>query len=285
MTGITAPTFRHVLITAERPAHALPALQAARSALQGWTIERVTLLLADRSAPAADPHAIGWAVAALGLPWEAREMIVQRAGDPAEEAARHAEEDPCDLLVTLENGMSTQRLVRRAPCSLLILPSGPPPSCGSVLAAVDFSPDSRRAVSFARELAGLHDRVVELLHVFSEPPGYRKLRLSRRQLIALLKSHALHDMKTFVDSLPLSHRRMTSRVLFGDHPAQTLLREARSGRYAHIVLASRRRSALLAVLLGSVAERIALSAPLPVWIVRDERPLRVLDSMRSGRNG
>ncbi len=107
--------------------------------------------------------------AQVGAPQDSRGRLIVRQRDPVEAVVEVAQECGSDLVVAAEAGLRTQRLLRRCPCSLLIVPGDAPSSNGPVLALVDFSGSSFKAARWACTLGRLDGRPVELLHMFPIP--------------------------------------------------------------------------------------------------------------------
>ncbi len=189
--------------------------------------------------------------------------LIQRNGDPVEAVLAVAEECRSDLVVAAEAGMLTQRLLRRSPCSLLIVPGEAPPGRGPILSLVDFSPASLRAARWACEQGRVEGVPVELLHVFPIP--WQSGRETRPQ--------AARAMEEFASGLDTRGAEVTTRVELasvGGYVTATILDEIRRGSYSQVFMGSRPRSNISAFLFGSVAERVVLAASLPVWIARPE---------------
>jgi nucleotide-binding universal stress UspA family protein len=108
------------------------------------------------------------------------------AGGVTSEIVRVAGELPADLLIMGSHGRSgfdrlllgsvTEKMLRKAPCPVLIVPPHAPESAGpagepfrAILCAVDFSPASLRALAFAESLAEEADGRLDVLHVLE--PG------------------------------------------------------------------------------------------------------------------
>jgi nucleotide-binding universal stress UspA family protein len=170
----------------------------------------------------------------------------------------------CDagLVVVAEAGMRTQRLLRRTDRSLLVVPATEAGSAdGSMLALVDFSPESLKAAQWATEVAAAEGRDVELLHAFpiewDSPPVARE--------------RAEREMAAFVPRLGPSRATVAPRVVMasvGGYVAESVLAEIAKGKYVAVFAGGRRRTALGRLLFASVTERIVLGAGLPVWVVR-----------------
>jgi nucleotide-binding universal stress UspA family protein len=111
-------------------------------------------------------------------------MVVE--GAVSRDIVRVAREMPADLIVMGTHGRSgvdrlmlgstTEKLLRRTPCPLLTVPAHAPDAVPvpvlfrRILCAVDFSPSSLRALTFAESLAEEADARLCVIHIV-EPPS------------------------------------------------------------------------------------------------------------------
>jgi nucleotide-binding universal stress UspA family protein len=168
----------------------------------------------------------------------------------------------------------TRRLFRYAPCPLLAIPAQEPPN-GPILVPVDFSRASREAARFALCLG----RPVLLLHVYRVPLGWHKLGWTYAEFARRMEDRCRQDMAALVAELD-GGTVQTALELAGE-PASAILRAAKTHRASCVVLASPRRTWASAVVPG-VAERVALNADVPVWVLRDARPMSFLEAIAKG---
>ena len=145
---------------------------------------------------------------------------------------------------------------------------------GPIIAAVDFSSDSERALLWAARQAELEGAPLLVLHVVHDPaasPGFyhkpdedwlRPMVDAAEQMMKefLAKTRADHpDLEPLISA----KTRMVSGL-----PAGRISEVAEEVSARMVVLGSRGRSGLEAVLLGSVAERVAQISPAPVVVVK-----------------
>lgn len=140
-----------------------------------------------------------------------------------------------------------------------------------ILVAVDFSETSDRARDYAFALARQAGASVELLHVFqwpiyagpldtSEGPSARLIEdLQKQQEAALLQQErSSKDAQV--------HVRTTMRKGI---PHEAIVQQAQKSQANLIVMGTRGRTGLSHALLGSVAERVVRTSPIPVLTVGD----------------
>ena len=137
-----------------------------------------------------------------------------------------------------------------------------------ILAGVDFSPESRRALRAARDLARSCAGTITIAHIrplsdvkaavaedlgdlFRRPPG---------GLAAAIEEHYARRL----DGVRLRDERIL--LLRGD-PGPALCREARRG-YDLLVLGNRGRGRVAAALLGSTVQVALHRSPIPILVVR-----------------
>jgi nucleotide-binding universal stress UspA family protein len=138
-----------------------------------------------------------------------------------------------------------------------------------ILSAVDFSETSaeatRHAVALAREL---HAEVL-LLHAIHDPAfsyadgsGYLT-----PALVEQFEVEMKERLRTLADSYRTPDLTLSTRVVRGA-PHEAILETARAENADLIVMGTHGRSGLGHFLLGSVAERVVRTSPLPVLTVR-----------------
>ncbi len=158
-----------------------------------------------------------------------------------------------------------------------------------ILVPVDYSDDSHQALQWGASLAKQYGAQLLLLHVIPKgtqevPPEdpdwkglasryYPEVAWERRAfppepIIINLEERAQSELSQF------AHKSLTEPVpvelkIAVGKPAEEILRVASEQGVDLIVMGTHGRTGLRYVLLGSVAERVARSAPCPVFTVRD----------------
>jgi nucleotide-binding universal stress UspA family protein len=143
-----------------------------------------------------------------------------------------------------------------------------------ILAGVDFSPESRRALHAARSLARSADATITIAHV--RPLSDVKaavveergdlLRRADGSLGDALADHFSRRLARLTGS-----RAGERTLLLRGAPGLALCREARRG-YDLLVLGNRGRGRVAAALLGSTVQEALSGAPIPVLVVRGPAP-------------
>lgn len=159
--------------------------------------------------------------------------------------------------------MKTKNLKQSGKARRPIAAAAAPPNLQKILAATDFSDDSRAGVRYAAALAEKLKVDVALLHVveprsWMDQYGARKdsevVALARAQLATLAKREVRGGVT------------VTSSVRTGK-PFHEITTAAREGAADLIVIATHGHTGVERALLGSTAERIVRHAPCPVLVV------------------
>ncbi len=143
-----------------------------------------------------------------------------------------------------------------------------------VVAAVDFSSDSKAALIWAGEYAGHIGAKLVVLHVVHDPgeaPGsYRK---SDEDLLRPMDDAADKMLTDFLQEVKAEHPQIAAlndaeTALVRGIPATRILEFAHARGAQGIVIGSRGRTGLPHLLLGSKSQRVAQLSPVPVTIVK-----------------
>lgn len=142
-----------------------------------------------------------------------------------------------------------------------------------VLLATDASDASLRAARALGELAGYHPTLeVTVLHVVPLPDVLTPAAAAGAPLTLpgrlddYLHTRALEVLQQTVEALGLPPERVQSKHVIGV-PAETILLEARDGRFDAIVMGRRGLSSFKELFLGSVSQAVLHGARIPVMLV------------------
>ena len=145
---------------------------------------------------------------------------------------------------------------------------------GPVLVTVDFAPDSEAAVAWAATQATCIKAPLLILQVVHDPayaPGF--YRQEGEDWSRPMEDIAVQMMEEFMTKMISAHSDLNllaeaKIMLISGLPPSRILEVAEMERAQLIVVGSRGRTGLPHVLLGSVAERVAQTAPIPVVIIK-----------------
>ncbi|MBI5548715.1 MAG: universal stress protein [Deltaproteobacteria bacterium] len=153
-----------------------------------------------------------------------------------------------------------------------------------ILCPVDFSSTSRRALNAAAELAQMHGAELHLLHVYQAPGvSFPEATIYAgddvlQQLVDMVVK-SLSEWK--VEAERKGALNVVTHTAMGV-PFAEILRFAERHEVDLIVMGTHGRTALMRVLIGSVAEKVVRHAPCPVLTVRPEKvQAEVSETLRS----
>ena len=132
-----------------------------------------------------------------------------------------------------------------------------------ILAATDFSAPSDAALVEARRLARSLGASLHVLHVVDN--------MFMRVVLADPRDYETAALRQLQDRLPEGHGA-TLAVARSDEPADAITSYARLHDIDLIVMGTHGRGRMAHLLLGSVAEKVARTAPCPVLTMRDAPP-------------
>lgn len=178
-------------------------------------------------------------------------------------------------------GSTAERVVRHAPCPVLVIRANPLPlrfpQDGDTLAhfkhiliPTDFSPASDKAMIYAAALGTRDDATYRMLHVIEPPPypefGYAHVPAREAEL----RGEALERLEVEGQRMlgGTLMKRTEKRVRAG-RASFEIAAEARDAGCDLIVAGTHGRSALKTLFLGSTAEEMIRHATVPVLIVRE----------------
>lgn len=166
-------------------------------------------------------------------------------------------------------GSVSEKILRHAPCSVLVVrPDSPPGPYSRVVCPIDFSIDAEEALELSAALAAPTSSIT-LLHVNEIPYGY----LDDGPLTDLTRRLDL-DAKLLMEQTATMLRErvvvpVDTKIVDGRFPGARLLDELeRDPTIDLVVMGSHGRTGIRRALLGSVAEKVARHAAAPVLVSR-----------------
>jgi len=205
--------------------------------------------------------------------------VVLETGDVADAIVRVASERGCDLIVTgmardetlgrFWPGKTVDRLLGRSELPLLVVRRRVRAPYAHIVVATDLSDSSRHALHAA--LAFFPDRMLTVFHAYTAPLSGRAGDPTRFQ--EEYRKVAGEDLATWLTAAGVPATGgggVAPLVEYGD-PSHLLRQYAHDRKVDLVVLATRGRSALLNVLVGSTAREIVSSVPCDTLIVREPR--------------
>lgn len=202
--------------------------------------------------------------------------------------ATHARTGAARLLL----GSVAEGVARAAPCPVLIAKAGQrdlfadspagPAILGKILLATDLTPASRPAVEAAVTLAERFGRAVKpkgvrvtALYVArsgTEDAAHVKLTQETRQAFERLVAEAIgasrKELERFIQGEAAALTESVELLVRAGKPQETIVEVATSMGADIIVMGTHGRRGVRRMILGSVAESVARTSPVPVLLVR-----------------
>ncbi|MBU0637805.1 MAG: universal stress protein [Planctomycetes bacterium] len=208
-----------------------------------------------------------------------RTKVEVHSGSGIAEILRSARDLELDLIIVgrrlpaeqMGVGSTFTRLARKAPCSVLIVPNHVRTHLSRLLVPVDFSEHSHlaaeTALAIARSSGAAHPQVI-VQTIYSIGYGFKKTAVSLTEAVARRESVAHQKIAEFVAKLDTSGVEFESICTCSERTADAVHELAAVLKMDAIVVGSRGLSTPAVVLLGATAEKILLSSPLPVLVVK-----------------
>ncbi len=203
-------------------------------------------------------------------PGTALEIAIKQGNTLAtllDELARHQ----ADLVVVKrDNGdfALAEKLARKAPCSVLGIPTTALVKCEHILVPTDFSEYSRQALEIGCAFASATQARLSLLHAYEVPYGRQRAHCSDEQLARDVRHYLAGEMDR--EAMWVAERGLspTTHLVESALPAGAIARTAEQQGCDFVVIGCRGHGAVYATLLGSTAESILQRTPVPVLAVK-----------------
>ena len=207
-------------------------------------------------------------------------------GSPLIELLRMAKETDTDLVIMVrrfeptESGVLPHKVIRRVPCSVVLLPEGVEPSFSNILVPTDFSENSTDAMDVAVAFAsakGIEE--IHCLHAYYVPIGYYKTGKSFEQFAEIMKGHAEKNYENFMRTeicqagsvcqiRDLKGIKVTPIFMLEKKPAKAIETVIKDHDIDLLVIGARGRHAGAGILLGSVTEHQLRTTTVPILAVK-----------------
>jgi nucleotide-binding universal stress UspA family protein len=205
--------------------------------------------------------------------------FVVKEGQLSKKILKLAHEKSVDMIivgrkVTLPGtGVVSQRLARRASCSLLIIPENSVPNIKTLLVPSDFSDYSKdaleEAIMIVEKYGGKAEIVVQ--NVFTIPSGYHFTGKSYEEFTSIMLMHAEINYKKFIRKIDVKKVKITPVYTQDDDddPVEEIIAKAKDIKADAIIIGAKGRTAATALFIGSMAERlIQLNDTFPLLVTR-----------------
>lgn len=205
--------------------------------------------------------------------------FVVKEGQLSKKILKLAHEKSVDMIIvgrkeTLPGtGVVSQRLARRASCSLLIIPENSVPNIKTLLVPSDFSDYSKdaleEAIMIVEKYGGKAEIVVQ--NVFTIPSGYHFTGKSYEEFTSIMLMHAEINYKKFIRKIDVKKVKITPVYTQDDDddPVEEIIAKAKDIKADAIIIGAKGRTAATALFIGSMAERlIQLNDTFPLLVTR-----------------
>lgn len=199
-------------------------------------------------------------------------------GDLVEQILRATRDQNLDLMVLGRKLPSSQiglgakiaRIVRKSPCSVLIVPEFCQPHFDRILAAVDCSDHSRDALLAAIQIAQTAPgkRQVLAVNVRNVPTGYDLAGATFVEAAEKQRQQGMDNLTKFIESTPHDGVTIEPLVVLSSDPSLAITHVAMAKKMDIVVVGSRGASGTTAALLGATSEHLLLSCATPTLIVK-----------------
>ena len=206
-------------------------------------------------------------------------------GSPLGEVLRVAQSGDADLVVCGRSATDvslSERLARKAPCSVLTVPSLAGSSFDRVMVPVDYSSYSREALNVALAFAKAEDAKLTVFHAFEVPWGQSRSMISRADFVAELREFHQTHLRQFVEEVDARGVEIDYEIKESLLAPTAIASAVEAGGHDLVIIGCRGHHAIYATLLGSTAEAILHGCPVPVVAVKTKGSQRgFLDGLRS----
>lgn len=204
---------------------------------------------------------------------------VVKEGQLSKKVLKLAHEKSADMILVGRKvnlpgtGVISQRLARRASCSLLIIPENSVPKINRLLVPSDFSDYSKDAMEEAILIAEKYGKKTEIVcqNVFTVPSGYHFTGKSYEEFTSIMQMHAEINFRKFIRKIDIKNIQITPIYTQDedDDPVEDILAKAKEINADAIIIGAKGRTAATALFIGSMAERlIQLNDEFPLLVTR-----------------
>lgn len=215
--------------------------------------------------------------------WGHRSDTIKRiqvlTGHPLKTLLQHNVEHAYDLIVVGKKNVSSgsgivaQKLARHTTTSILFIPQHAPVVCKEVFIPVDFSDYSLAALQLGIQLSPLlDDPTLHVAHVYDVPPAV-SIQMSRtpQQFTHIIQENSSEAMKKFVAKAKPGKVNLQTHLMHNANSttARQLITYAEVNQLSLVIIGAKGHTALSALLLGSITEKMLLSSlQIPILVAR-----------------
>jgi len=172
-------------------------------------------------------------------------------------------------------GIVSGKVVRLATCSVVMVPEVLPSNLKNIVVPIDYSATSKLAFEFALYMASnIPDIGLTCLNIFEVPTGYHLSGKSFNEFAEIMKQNAEESFNEFINQYDTEGIKIKAKYELDDkgNIAKKIYQFAVKEKASAIVIGSKGRTQVAAILLGSIAEKLVkLNAQLPLVVVKQRR--------------
>ena len=212
-------------------------------------------------------------------------IAVEQGPLPSRQILTLADKHNIDVIVVgrkkdlRNNSVVTQRLARRASCSLLIVPEKEYTSVRKLMVATDFSKDSVGAMNAAidaatREAANGNEVEVICHHSYQVPVGYHYTGKSFEESAHIMEENSRKRYKRFIRQVDTRDVKITPSFALakGDDLVTNIYETAVNNQVDFVIIGGKGKSASTALFpIGTNTEKlISVDSEIPLLVVRSK---------------
>ncbi len=177
-----------------------------------------------------------------------------------------------------------EKLARKAPCHVIIVPLDSKPQISSVLLPVDFSDYTKICLEFGLSLISKQSKIsLTLLNLYHVPSGYYKMGKTFEEFAAIMESNAKERGRKYLAKVDMKgHEIEVAYSLQQDTNGAQIIGQFANDRGCDlIVIGSKGRTETSVILLGSMAEMlINLHNDIPILVLKkDKENMGILEAL------
>lgn len=202
---------------------------------------------------------------------EIEQVVFQ--GSPLGEILAITKKGDADLVICGKNVSDlflSEKLARKASCSVLTVPPKSATSSQNILVAVDYSEHSRVSLDVALAFAEAEGAKLTVFHAFEVPWGQSRATISREDFVAELRDFHTRELQRFVEEVGPRGVDVEYRIQESVVAPTAIASVVEENENDMVVIGCRGRHAIYATLLGSTAETILRECPVPVVAVKSK---------------
>lgn len=220
-------------------------------------------------------------------PPECRVRVQVLGGAGFRDLLDHLRQNDTDLILlgkSAANVPFAEKLARKAPCSVMIVPAGRSAAYRRILCPTDFSAHSAQALETALAFARARRlKQIVCFNGYEVPFGQHRTGIPREQFCADNEAWRRERFAEFQRPLDTAGLKLLFACRESPVVARGILQEAERQQSDLLVMGARGMDALAAALLGCTAAQVVRESPIPTLVVKPKGTGRsLLDLLFSG---